>query len=628
MRKKFLYVVLVPLALVILLLYFFLDQWVEAGLETAGEAAVGAKVEIDDLRISFSPLGLEFQRLQVANPRDPWSNIFETGRVQFALDVGQLLRNKYIIETVEVEEFILGSERATDGSLPKKPAPLPAATPGEQSLTQQAETITSEKKQSTPVFDLQKLRSELKIDSILNVRNLRSVQHIDTLKNQIQAASRQWQATLNDIEQSKDRLAQIEGNVKAINVQQLKTIDQIAGALKNANEAYANSRQILDTYQARRSSLTSDINTLTGSIKSIDDIVREDFRGLLQLARLPDVNMKGLAELLLGKEILDRANEYLYWVEFTHTKVKNTTSSPANAKPPRTEGQTIYFPSARSFPKFWIKKILISGGTDKKRNPNYFYARGEVLNIASNHKITGFPMTIDLKASQGRGTQGTFAAVIDRTKDVPVDNYRATLAGVPIAAMELGRSDFVPSKITNAQATFGVSVNVPGNQFDANAAITVSGVTVVFDRPVRNTVERLVRDVLESIRAFGVKLRIWKRDGKLDVAFETDLDNLLADRTKKVIGDEIARIRNELKAKLDQKIAAKRQEVERLLNQKKEEVLSRLRAYESLLNEKVALVENKKKELESRIEAEKKKQEDSVKKKAEDALKGLFKKKD
>ncbi|MBI2619120.1 MAG: hypothetical protein HYW57_03470 [Ignavibacteriales bacterium] len=64
------------------------------------------------------------------------------------------------------------------------------------------------------------------------------------------------------------------------------------------------------------------------------------------------------------------------------------------------------------------------------------------------------------------------------------------------------------------------------------------------------------------------------------------------------------------------------------MNQKKEEVLRRLRAYESILNEKRALAENKKKELEDRIEAEKKKQEEAVKKKAEDAVRGLFKKKD
>ncbi|MBI2620232.1 MAG: TIGR03545 family protein, partial [Ignavibacteriales bacterium] len=476
MRKKFVFVVLVPFITLCLILYLFLDQWVEAGLEAAGESAVGAKVEIDNLKLTLNPIGMEFTRLQVANARDPWKNMFETGHVKFALDLGQLLRNKYIIETMEVNELIFGTERATDGSLPKKPEPPPSGKTTEPSLAQQAETIAAEKKQSAPVFDLQKLRSELKIDSLLNVQNLRSVQHIEALKKQIQETAQQWQATLADIEKSKERLTQIEASVKAINVQNLKTIDQISSALKNANDAYIGTKQIHETYLRRQSSVTSDVNRLTGSIWTIDDLVREDFRRLLDLARLPDVSMGGLAEILLGKDILEKANEYLYWVEFTRTKVKNTTSSPDNAKPPRLQGQIIHFPAERSYPKFWIKKILVSGGTEKERNPNYFYARGEVLNIASNQKLTGFPTTADLAAMQGRGTKGTFQVSIDRTHDVPVDQYKATLSGIPVAAMPLGRSDFVPSKITNAQAGFALNVNVPGNQLDADANVTISGI--------------------------------------------------------------------------------------------------------------------------------------------------------
>lgn len=108
MRKRFIYFILVPVLVLGLITYLFIDRWIESGLESAGEAIVGAKVEIDGLRVSLFPLALEFNRLQVANPHDPWKNIFETGKVRAALDMGQLLRNKYIIETMEVNNLILG----------------------------------------------------------------------------------------------------------------------------------------------------------------------------------------------------------------------------------------------------------------------------------------------------------------------------------------------------------------------------------------------------------------------------------------------------------------------------------------------------------------------------------------
>jgi hypothetical protein len=188
--------------------------------------------------------------------------------------------------------------------------------------------------------------------------------------------------------------------------------------------------------------------------------------------------------------------------------------------------------------------------------------------------------------------------------------------------MQLGRADFVPSKITGAQARFQIRATVPASEFDADAQIGLTNVAVQFDREPRNTVERLVGDVLRSITDFGIKLRMWRTSGPMNVAFETDLDNLLADRTRRVIGEEVARIRQELRSRLDEKVRAKRNEVEGLLKEKREEVTSRLSSYENQIKDKLAIVENKRSELEN----EKKKQEDALKKKAGDALKGIFKK--
>ena len=44
MRTKFILFVLVPLLLLGVVVYLFIDRWIEAGLELAGESAVGAKV--------------------------------------------------------------------------------------------------------------------------------------------------------------------------------------------------------------------------------------------------------------------------------------------------------------------------------------------------------------------------------------------------------------------------------------------------------------------------------------------------------------------------------------------------------------------------------------------------------
>ena len=56
------------------------------------------------------------------------------------MDPGQLLRGKYIIETMEVDDAIVGTKRSTDGSLPGIAAKQRAASkPG--SFTALAEEV-------------------------------------------------------------------------------------------------------------------------------------------------------------------------------------------------------------------------------------------------------------------------------------------------------------------------------------------------------------------------------------------------------------------------------------------------------------------------------------------------------
>ena len=167
---------------------------------------------------------------------------------------------------------------------------------------------------------------------------------------------------------------------------------------------------------------------------------------------------------------------------------------------------------------------------------------------------------------------------------------------------------------------------VPGARFDASIRLLFNRLAFVFERDPKNDIERITRSVLASISGFSVGLRLWNTSGNLNIALSTDLDNQLAARTKSVLGDELTRIQSEIRSKVNQKIAERRAEYERLFNQKKEEALGRLRAYEGLLGQNLSLLDSKKKDLEARIEQEKKKQTDAAKKKIEDAVKGLFKK--
>ncbi len=635
MRKKFVYFVLIPLVALLIVVYLFIDRWVASGLEAAGEAITGAKVEFSGVSVSVSPIGLRWSHLQVADPKEPMKNLFETGKVEFALNFGQLLRGKYIVESMEVNDLIVGTPRTTSGALPKKPVEKPATEekssaggPGMfASLTDEASSAMGLDKIQTPNFDLASIKKNLNTDSLLNPKNLYSYRLVDSLKQQVQSASVQWQSSLKEFDASKQKLATVETDVKAINVNNLKTIEQITTTLNTVKNDVNTVNEVKKTFDTQQKALTDRVNQFTASAKSIDDAVKQDYERILSMARLPDVNMKGLATLILGKDIMTTANTYLYWIDFARKNIPSGQKTEKEPSPPRMKGQNIRFPEERGYPKFWIRKVLVSGGTDKTRNPNYLYAKGEVLNVTDNQRITGQPMSLELAFSKGPTMSVDLRAMFDRRKDESLDTYKARLTGARIGTMDVGRSDFLPSKIKDVNADASIDVTVPGDKFDSNTKIQFSNLTFEFEKDPRNTVERIVREVLQSVKAFQVQLRMWNPGNRFDVAFTTDLDDQIAARTKKVLGDEVARIQNDLKNQLNQRIAAKRKEYEALLNQKRDEVTKQLQGYQSLVNDKVALVENKQKELQKKIDDEKKKQEDALKKKGENELKNLFKKK-
>jgi hypothetical protein len=231
-----------------------------------------------------------------------------------------------------------------------------------------------------------------------------------------------------------------------------------------------------------------------------------------------------------------------------------------------------------------------------------------------------------LKASKAGGRGFTVDASFDRRPDIPVDVYKITASNLPAGDIVFGQADFVPSRITNATLQLTADASVPGNRFDASLKLVFDRLVIQFERDARNDLERITRSVLGSITAFNVGVRLWNTGGTLDVALTTNLDDLLAARTRSVLGDELARVQADIRAKLNQRIAEKRAEFDRLFKEKRDAVLARLRSYETVVTQNLAQLEAKKKELEARVEQEKKKQTDAVKKGLEDALKGLIKK--
>ena len=172
--------------------------------------------------------------------------------------------------------------------------------------------------------------------------------------------------------------------------------------------------------------------------------------------------------------------------------------------------------------------------------------------------------------------------------------------------MQLGQSDLLPSRVTGAVADAVIDVSIPGNQFESNAKIDFRNMKLTFDREPNSMVEHVVHDVLAPITGFDVKLRMWRNIEKFDMAFETNLDDQLASRTKQVIGNEVAKMQDDMRKKLDAALAPKRAEAEKLYNEQRENVAAQLKDYESQVNDIRRWSKARKKNLRTRLIAKNK----------------------
>jgi uncharacterized protein (TIGR03545 family) len=619
MRKKFVYFVLIPAVVLCLVVYFFIDTWVRIGLEAGGEAAVGAKVEIEGLHVSLSPLGMRWTRLQVADPHDGWRNLFETRDVRFAMDFGQLLRNKYIIRSMEVDELILGTKRTTDGSIPKKAATGSAGPDGGSSFTAQAQGALEKTVEKSPPATFAIGALHLNADSLVKMLDIRTLKHLDSLKSRTLAASQQWNSSLAEFEGSKKKLADLETGIKSINTSQLNSLPAITGAITTVESSVKGINEISASFNARRASIQTDVQSITASAGRVEEIAGDDFARLKGMAKLPNLSTTGVARLLVGDETVKKATTYLSYVDWARAHIKNSSSKPDYTAPPRMKGQNIAFPLERAYPKLLIEKVRISGGTDSATAGSYIHAKGEIDNITNDQSVTHVPITASLEGVEGGGRTFRLKALFDRTKEVPNDEYEASLGGVPLSQFNLGKEDFLSAKMVDARMSSSLRVTVPGSAFDANARTTLSGFRLTFAAEPKSMLETIIRDVLSDINAFEISFRLWNTGGNFDLALSTDLDTKIAERASAALGAEFAKARDELKSKLDAVIEGKKTEVMKLVADRTADVQKQLGLNQSLLNDKLALADAKKKELTDRLDKEKNG-------KVNDVLKGLFKK--
>ncbi len=603
MRKGFVYFFLLFVALIFFVFYFFVEKWVESAIETSIESITGAKVEIDNLDIKYFPLEVRWKRMQIANPYNTMTNLIETGDVFFKLDVNQLLRKKIIIDTIQVNGLLLGTKRTSDGALPEKIRKKSTLFLAEKSFTNSYKNLYNNILQNIPLFEFSNLKDNFNPDSIIKKLNIKTYYYIDTLKSRINHSAKQWDYVINDFNNSRKEILERIEEIKKIEVAKLKTPQSIINTITTVDNTINTINQIKSTYESRFNSIENEVNNVVQSIDSVRYYVDNDYNNLKKMARLPDITTPNIAPILIGNEVYSKVHQYLSYAEMLNVTVKKYKPKPDYEKPERLKGQNIKFPVQGIYPKFLIKEILVTGG---KPGQGIFVGKGRINNITDNQPLINKPLMFLLDGALTNNRKLILNGVIDRRTNNSIDNYSLTFSQVPVVNIKLGHNNFLPSEISRAFLSTTLNITIREKYIDLLFNSTFDKMEINFENQPKSIIQNIIYNTLKNINKINVSLRFWNDNNKYDIAFKTNLDEIIAAELKKSVGNEISKLQNQLKAKFDEYINAKVQELNRIYLEKVKPVETKINEYRTLIENQKAIIEEKRQELKNKLESEKK----------------------
>ncbi len=604
MRWKGLIFLVVFIALIVIIGIFFIDDVVEREIESVATLANGAKVEIDNLEVSLKDLFIRWDRLQVANPRIAMKNRLETGKCELDFEFLPLLTDKFIVESFAVTNIQTNTDREEDGRLSKEEL---AAQPGFAKNTAQY----LEKEVSSLIApQLAAVKNKANVDSILKILDIQSIEKMNNLSKEVDTKYSAWENKLKNLK-IEDDLKKVEEQIKSIDVNKLKTADQILEATGKVDQIYSTLKSNKKEFDQISGNLTNDLQNIQTQLGMVDEWIQNDYARALSLAKIPEINAQNIGKLIFGRRVVDMFNNYLGYVTLARKYTKSDKSDqPEKESPPRLKGQDIYFYNKNARPDFWIKKMNISGLTESK-----IAWEGLVKDVVSDQRLIGNATEISIGGKNNEGIALTLDGILNYLETDPAESFKLNYSGFTLADYKLSDSSILPNKLSKGRGALITNLDLKGNKIDGEISFTGDQLRFEFLNATKeqNKLEEMMQSILKSINSVDVMAKVRGESDNIKFSIRSNLDDVLTKKMGAIVSDEFNKAKTEIRARVDQEVDKHKQELNLLVSSKESGLNSEIGKYEKMLDGELDRAESKKKEIENVYEKEKKNIENKVK---------------
>lgn len=620
MRKGAIYFLIVFAVIVGIVLYFFRDRYLERWIENSCTETNRARVEIDNFHFSVFNLTCKFDRLQWTDPQDTWTNLFETGPVEFGVELRPLFWKNLIVREAKIAGILLGTKRATDGRVD-----LPPKEPG---LFDEFAASIEQQIKALPILNLQALKQKINLDSLVNVDQLAVVQGAQAIRFDADSTGAKWQQFIKTYD-APAKIGALQTQAQSLNLQNLKTIDDFTSNLQSVTKLRDDVTALRQEITTSRKNAEQDFARIVGNVKNLDNLAAQDFNAAKQKLGIADFNIKDVGKMLFGNPLGGRFAEIMRYVDLGREYLPTAQKLMAINKvenPPRLQGQDIAFPRTFAYPKFLLRHALISGATSAKA-ADALQLKGETWGITSDPPIYGKPTVFEAQVFKEASNAYQVRAAFDHTGDIPKDTLKLRASNFRLGEVDLKNDkSYLPARLQANRGAVNATLALAGKSVHGKIALDINKVDFHFGATEADEISALIRsNVFRPLEQLSITAEVQGLTNALQFHIGSNLDNIFAARVNELVQASFARAQQEIRLRINQEAAKRRQQVEAFYAEKQKQVMTELNKYQALIDEQLAVVENKKKEIEKRIEDEKKRATGEAKKKLEDKLKGLVK---
>lgn len=428
---------LVIVSALALTLMFGTGPFLRWSLVQSGQAATGAKVEIESLQFGWLSGTLRLDEIQVADPQSPFENLVEAEEAELVLNVAALLRKEMVVDRAVLHQVKFSQPRTQSGRLETSSKDTASESEEPEWL---APTQKLAKRQLNDWLDG---LSERGIDTA--TQELQTVQVSQELSERWPAEYDALQGRLARLQTQYEELRQLAGKPKN---NPLRIVEMVSAARQNVQSSLQEIDDLYTHLQRLKKQIPVDKQRLIDAKKHDEQVIRD-------WTQTPKITPEEITQSLFGEQQGKLITDAIQCIQWVRGIIPNPDE---DFRPERSGGVDVRFRRDALTPAVWIKMAEITGEAPLGNEATALPFSGTIENLSTHPRRLGSPVTVELATAGDHPT--LLQAELLRTTTESRDHVTVAIPSQLQSSQSFGNPNSVVFTIPEGESNLNVDLMI------------------------------------------------------------------------------------------------------------------------------------------------------------------------